>query len=1252
MIKKWPLFPFKTKSIKKNLKVVSNILITWGQEGIQYSGLPERSGEFKSNSNLVQDTELCMMLWQLEEEGYLEIHQGKTNLAWDAFYKLAASAEYSSSLTILKVPPIKPWKIGLSSKGTLTDQDFSININAWIDENGNRPQGSVTINGPIIKTENAISVLPEKIWKVVDAVSNFYNRDLNEWDEESNRRAWSLIRMYAVKAEVNLSDFLKNTVVLTPQKLKIAMRKGATGDNNLIEIQPKFEGSPARWLEFFDKNQTVPMRYQIPDGKGMVHIILTPEVQTVLTEIKQMPGRRVVGNKAQAFLRNPFATLGSDALTVIDPDEFETAKIEAGISFTRFTAEIKYDKNGRLTQCALLVEESIGELLHTELLHFTEVNDLTLFLDKLDACINSSSSICHWQGYDLEILGDTPNQAAKLRKALDKLKNSKASIGNEIFDLTNYSERIEGFGVEKPYYLPFIARKNDDTDWFPENVNFGVFFRAEDGNEIIATVLDQATLPELRKNILQAKERGQATFLLPGCNKVVTVDSALKVIEDLSSVNKELKEGRFKPPKIKKAIKNGLVVKPNVDRLDYEEPSLEIDQDDIPANLPEILLPGIRLKDHQLHGVAWLQKRWAVSPTACRGVLLADDMGLGKTLQLLTFLATVIKNERDIDPVLIVAPVSLLESWKDEISKFFLPNSMRILTLYGATLENYRIPKKEMSPDLLDAGVTKLLRTGWSKGFEIVMTTYETLRDLEFSLAAQHWSIMICDEAQKIKNPNAMVTRAAKKQNARFKVACTGTPVENSLSDLWCLFDFVQPGLLGALKEFGQLYRKPIEAATEDEKSRVKMLRSLIEPQILRRTKNEIAKDLPKKIEVESCRSLKISDRQRLYYSNAISNYRLKTNQTDSTSGQSALGLLQYLRRLCSDPRPFGYVPLDTEVLADIEPHSPKMAWLMQQLQIIKGASEKVIIFCEFRDLQRSLQRCIGERFNILPDVINGDTTAENSNESNRQNRIKRFQNSKGFGVIILSPLAVGYGVNIQAANHVIHFTRSWNPAKEDQATDRAYRIGQTKDVYVYYPVVLANDFITFDVKHDQLMNSKRKLSDDMLNGASAISPEMFLGLEGPDGVPAMVNRALDADDVRRMSPDTFEAFCALLWLKRGFPNTLRTPQSGDGGVDVIALNETNGVLIQCKTSSREGHELGWEAVRDVAAGKPAYEHRYTGIHFELVAVTNQKFNDIARVQSTHLNVELVDIDCLETMLLDNPIKKSELDLYLNSKWE
>jgi SNF2 family DNA or RNA helicase len=258
-----------------------------------------------------------------------------------------------------------------------------------------------------------------------------------------------------------------------------------------------------------------------------------------------------------------------------------------------------------------------------------------------------------------------------------------------------------------------------------------------------------------------------------------------------------------------------------------------------------------------------MQHLWRLSPSSCRGALLADDMGLGKTIQLLTFIAACLEDDPGMDPVLVVAPVALLENWQEEIDKFFLPGALPVLTLYGETLSTKQIPKALLDAELASEGITRLLKKGWVGDAKVVLTTYETLRGLEFSLAAQRWSIMICDEAQKIKNPNAMVTRAAKKQNVRFRIACTGTPVENTLTDIWCLFDFIQAGLLGALSEFGRRYRKPIEAETDEEKERVEELRGIIKPQLLRREKKDVAKDLPAKTTDQACRRLPMSQHQR-----------------------------------------------------------------------------------------------------------------------------------------------------------------------------------------------------------------------------------------------------------------------------------------------------------------------------------------------------------------------------------------------------
>lgn len=1249
--------PFRTKAgaPKGGSGQDSSIVASWNTVGIEFRTVPVRQGWLWDVGGTGADADLARLLAQLEEEGYAEVCDGTVSIPWHEFYRVAASAEHGASIDILNLPPVEEWRPILFSKETLVDSDFAVTIAGWMNPEGQRPHGNVAIEGAVITAGKRKSILPENAWRMVEAIARFSSRGPDDRTADGNRRSWSAIRTYAIGAHADMTDFLRKTVVLTPEKLRIGMRKSDVGIGSMVEIQPSFDGAPDRWLEIFDRMDDVPHRYDIPDGNGIVHVMLAPEVQTVLSEIRRMPGRRIAGDRAESFLRNPFATLGPDAARVIDPEQFEEARDDAGISFARFTVRVLRDETGYPYECALVVEETTGgEVLSGEL-RFEGPKDLENFISKLETRIAASAQCCHWRGYDLEILGDTADLVVILRQALRDMAARSGVSAVEIFDLSKYSDRVEGFGVEKHYYSPFISRKSDDSGWFPENVDFGLCYTPEGGGETIAVVLNKDLIDAFRDEVNTARDEERESFDFPGCPKPVPVQWAIEALGLIDSAQVKVVKGEFDPgassAKAKVVERKGLVVKPNVEKLDYEERRGDLTPTGAEPRLPVSLRPELALMEHQLSGVAWLQHLWSLSPTHCRGALLADDMGLGKTIQLLTFIANAIEEQPDIEPCLVVAPVSLLDNWKEEIAKFFDGGAMRVLTLYGAALAAKRVPKRALDEELVRGGVTRLLVPGWLGGAQVVLTTYETLRDLEFSLAAQTWSVMICDEAQKIKNPNALVTRAAKKQNARLKIACTGTPVENSLTDLWSIFDFVQPGLLGALKDFGNRYRRPIEAETDEEKERVAELRILIDPQKLRRTKAEIAKDLPKKIEVESSRALPLSDRQRTYYANAVAVFRKRDKCGSGTGLQSPLGLLQYLRRLCSDPRPPGRISTELEATSDIERCSPKMAWLMILLGQIKASGEKAIVFCEFRDLQRTLQHCIGERFGVLPDIVNGDTSADSANANNRQRRIRKFQEKPGFGVIILSPLAVGFGVNIQAANHVIHFTRTWNPAKEDQATDRAYRIGQTKDVYVYYPIVVAHDFVTFDAKLDQLLNWKRELSNDMLNGSGEVGATDFGDLEAPDGGNAFGNELIDEEDIRSMSPEAFEAFCALLWSKRGYTKTFKTPRSGDGGIDVIAIRGREGVAIQCKSSSIVGRELGWEAVKDVAAGIGAYARRYPGVEFSKAAVTNQRFNGTARQQSEVLQVELVDGDDLVGLLSKYPVSRGELEWFLIGSW-
>ncbi|WP_420192145.1 DEAD/DEAH box helicase, partial [Enterobacter kobei] len=231
-----------------------------------------------------------------------------------------------------------------------------------------------------------------------------------------------------------------------------------------------------------------------------------------------------------------------------------------------------------------------------------------------------------------------------------------------------------------------------------------------------------------------------------------------------------------------------------------------------------------------------------------------------------------------------------------------------------------------------------------------------------------------------------------------------------------------------------------------------------------------------------------LSAPQRQLYLSSIANWQQQQALSEGMqqAGAGMLGLLHRLKLICAHPAVVNPEPRYREA-------SPKLNWMLKTLDEIKHTSkDKVIIFTELRDLQREIQHAIQQRFGFRPVIINGDTSTKSHSQNNRQRLIDDFQAQPGFGVIILSTVAVGFGVNVQKANHVIHFTRCWNPAKEDQATDRAYRIGQTKDVYVYYPTVTDSEITTFEETLDELLQRRRALARDMLCSAPDLSSADF----------------------------------------------------------------------------------------------------------------------------------------------------------------
>jgi non-specific serine/threonine protein kinase len=460
------------------------------------------------------------------------------------------------------------------------------------------------------------------------------------------------------------------------------------------------------------------------------------------------------------------------------------------------------------------------------------------------------------------------------------------------------------------------------------------------------------------------------------------------------------------------------------------------------------------LRPYQEIGVQWLHLLARLGLGAC----LADDMGLGKTIQVLSLLLVLREQAGDArKPSLLVAPASLLANWAAEIARF-------APTLKAVVVHPSVVPADELTAD----------RLGQLADVDLAITSYAYLGRVPW-LTETSWRLAILDEAQAIKNPGAKQTRSVKALRADARIALTGTPIENRLGDLWSIFDFINPGLLGSPKQFSS-YAKQL--ANSEAPSPYAPLRALVRPYILRRMKTDksIIADLPDKTEVKAFCAL--SRRQAALYQQTVSDI---TGRLDSAEGIErkglVLALLMRLKQICNHP---------SQWLGDgswAEGDSGKFARLRDITGEIASRQEKVLVFTQFKETTAPLAAFLGSVFGRSGLVLHGETEV-----GKRKDLVRRFQEDEDVPFFVLSVKAGGAGLNLTAASHVVHFDRWWNPAVENQATDRAFRIGQTKNVLVHKFVCRG----TVEEKIDRMIEDKRQLAGDFLSvGAEATLTEM-----------------------------------------------------------------------------------------------------------------------------------------------------------------
>lgn len=450
------------------------------------------------------------------------------------------------------------------------------------------------------------------------------------------------------------------------------------------------------------------------------------------------------------------------------------------------------------------------------------------------------------------------------------------------------------------------------------------------------------------------------------------------------------------------------------------------------------------LRPYQLVGVNWLRFLQTLGLGAC----LADDMGLGKTVQVLAALLHARASSPGAAPALLVLPASLLGNWITESARF--APSLRLFAVHPSEAEPAKLEEAARKPDAALAGI------------DLVLTTYGMLLKQEW-LRRHEWSLVILDEAQAIKNPGARQTRAVKELKASVRIALTGTPVENSLGDLWSLFDFLNPGLLGSASEFTRYAKKLTQNAAPGGYG---PLRQLVRPYILRRLKSDrnVITDLPDKTEMIALCSL--SKRQAVLYAQTVNELADRLGKASGIERRGVvLATLMRLKQLCNHP---------AQLLGgDFSPEeSGKFQRLSELSAEIASRQEKVLVFTQFREMTSPLLHFLSGVFGRPGLVLHGDTAVKE-----RRVIVDEFQRESGPPFFILSLKAGGTGLNLTKAGHVIHFDRWWNPAVENQATDRAYRIGQRKNVLVHKFVCRG----TVEERIDTLIADKLALAADLL---------------------------------------------------------------------------------------------------------------------------------------------------------------------------
>ncbi len=550
---------------------------------------------------------------------------------------------------------------------------------------------------------------------------------------------------------------------------------------------------------------------------------------------------------------------------------------------------------------------------------------------------------------------------------------------------------------------------------------------------------------------------------------------------------------------------------------------------------------------HQRESLDWAASAWA---TGLPGVLNADEQGLGKTLQTIAFLAWLRERMATAEapshgPILVVAPTSLLENWEAEVARHMTGECLGgLVRLYGPDLARRRVAGgagKETADGVARLDLEFLHRkTEEGRGHEHwLLTTYTTLTNYQHSLARLSLSALVFDEIQALKNPATLAAAAGRAMRADFRIGLTGTPVENRTVDLWAVMDQLAPGALGTLKEFAEAFGRPEEDAMRRLHAAVFRPAGDRPPLGLRRLKSEVARDLRPKRRLLHPRAMPPAQAAR---------YDEAREKLAAGGTAGALAALQHIRSVSAHPGDPGGED------ADFIAASARLAAAVDVLDMVRDRGERALLFIEDRGLQHRVGALLRRRYDLERiDVINGATPVRR-----RQAIVDRFQRHPtmdgGFDLLILGPRAAGVGLTLTAATHVIHLSRWWNPAVEEQCNDRTHRIGQSRPVTIHVPLALHEALGTgsFDALLHDLMRRKRRLAGSLLFPAGDTEDDVA-------GLQRDLSNAAGRSDAARDADHTAEALAARL---AGHPAVESVEATGDGATVVRLAPQPGGATL------------------------------------------------------------------------------------------